>query len=43
MTLERGQTAVMFKRMPAEVCENCQMAMKSYPSYASITAARNAV
>lgn len=23
ITLERGQTTVMFKRVPAEVCENC--------------------
>lgn len=23
ITLERGNTTVMFKRVPAEVCENC--------------------
>lgn len=23
ITLERGQTTVMFKHVPAEVCENC--------------------
>jgi len=23
ITLERGHTTVMFKRVPAEVCENC--------------------
>lgn len=23
ITLKRGQTTVMFKRVPAEVCENC--------------------
>ena len=23
ITLERGQTTVMFKQVPAEVCENC--------------------
>lgn len=23
ITLERGQTTVMFKRVPAEACENC--------------------
>ncbi len=23
MTLERGETTIVFKRVPAEVCENC--------------------